>query len=38
MSLRVWLLLVVVVPVTLGTNPGVKVRLTQKGLEYGEFI
>uniref|UniRef100_A0A3P8VE24 Bactericidal permeability-increasing protein n=1 Tax=Cynoglossus semilaevis TaxID=244447 RepID=A0A3P8VE24_CYNSE len=38
MSLRVWLLLVVVVPVTLGTNPGVKVRLTQKGLEYGRQL
>ncbi|KAM6980255.1 bactericidal permeability-increasing protein-like [Aplochiton taeniatus] len=35
MSLWCWLVLVAVVPVALSTNPGVKVKLTEKGMEYG---
>ncbi|XP_067361286.1 bactericidal permeability-increasing protein-like isoform X1 [Channa argus] len=33
-----WLVLVALIPVTLGTNPGVNVKLTQKGLEYGREL
>lgn len=35
MSPWCWLVLVAVIPATLCTNPGVKVKLTEKGLEYG---
>ncbi|XP_067361292.1 bactericidal permeability-increasing protein-like isoform X2 [Channa argus] len=33
-----WLVLVALIPVTLGTNPGVNVKLTRKGLEYGRQL
>ncbi|KAM6947471.1 bactericidal permeability-increasing protein isoform 1-T3 [Lycodopsis pacificus] len=33
-----WLVLVALIPVTLSTNPGVKVKLTAKGLEYGRQL
>uniref|UniRef100_A0A8C3AKM8 Bactericidal permeability-increasing protein n=1 Tax=Cyclopterus lumpus TaxID=8103 RepID=A0A8C3AKM8_CYCLU len=33
-----WLALVALIPVTLSTNPGVKVKLTAKGLEYGRQL
>nr|XP_046240775.1 bactericidal permeability-increasing protein-like [Scatophagus argus] len=33
-----WLALVAFIPLTLSTNPGVKVQLTQKGLEYGRQL
>ncbi|KAM3622099.1 uncharacterized protein V6R79_020311 [Siganus canaliculatus] len=33
-----WLVLVALIPLTLSTNPGVKVRLTEKGLEYGRQL
>lgn len=36
MSLYCWLALVALVPMTLSTEPGVKVRVTAKGLEYGK--
>lgn len=35
MTLCWWFLLVAFIPMTSGTNPGVKVKLTEKGLEYG---
>ncbi|XP_040015637.1 bactericidal permeability-increasing protein-like [Xiphias gladius] len=38
MSLCCWLILVAFIPMTLGTNPGVKVKLTEKGLEYGRQL
>ncbi|XP_040889037.1 bactericidal permeability-increasing protein-like [Toxotes jaculatrix] len=38
MSLCCWLILVAFVPMTSGTNPGVKVKLTEKGLEYGRQL
>ncbi|XP_036957423.1 bactericidal permeability-increasing protein-like [Acanthopagrus latus] len=38
MSLYCWLALVALVPMTLSTEPGVKVRLTAKGLEYGRQL
>ncbi|XP_068578168.1 bactericidal permeability-increasing protein [Cebidichthys violaceus] len=38
MFLCCWLALVAVIPVTLSTNPGVKVKLTAKGLEYGRQL
>ncbi|KAK2862586.1 hypothetical protein Q5P01_002119 [Channa striata] len=33
-----WLVLVALIPVTTGINPGVKVKLTGKGLEYGRQV
>lgn len=36
MSLCCWLALVTLIPMTLTTNPGVEVKLTEKGLEYGK--
>ncbi|KAK2862587.1 hypothetical protein Q5P01_002120 [Channa striata] len=33
-----WLVLVALIPVTTGINPGVKVKLTEKGLEYGRQL
>lgn len=36
MFLCCWLTLVTLVPVALSTNPGVEIKLTQKGLEYGK--
>uniref|UniRef100_A0A7N6A877 Bactericidal permeability-increasing protein n=1 Tax=Anabas testudineus TaxID=64144 RepID=A0A7N6A877_ANATE len=38
MSPCCWLALVALIPVTLGTNPGVEVRLTQTGLDYGRQL
>ncbi|KAA8593527.1 hypothetical protein FQN60_009643 [Etheostoma spectabile] len=38
MFLCCWLPLVALIPMTLGTNPGVEVRLTEKGLEYGRQL
>ncbi|XP_073325094.1 bactericidal permeability-increasing protein-like [Pagrus major] len=38
MSLFCWLALVAFIPMTLSTEPGVKVRLTAKGLEYGRQL
>uniref|UniRef100_A0A8C6S4N4 Bactericidal permeability-increasing protein n=1 Tax=Neogobius melanostomus TaxID=47308 RepID=A0A8C6S4N4_9GOBI len=38
MVLQIWLLLVALTSSTFGINPGVKVTLTQKGLEYGREI
>ncbi|XP_075951871.1 bactericidal permeability-increasing protein [Anarhichas minor] len=38
MFLCCWLTLVALIPVTLSTNPGVKVKLTAKGLEYGRQL
>ncbi|XP_073323956.1 bactericidal permeability-increasing protein-like [Pagrus major] len=38
MSLFCWLALVALIPMTLSTEPGVKVRLTAKGLEYGRQL
>uniref|UniRef100_A0A8D3B3H3 Bactericidal permeability-increasing protein n=2 Tax=Scophthalmus maximus TaxID=52904 RepID=A0A8D3B3H3_SCOMX len=38
MSLCCLLILVAVIPMTSGTNPGVKVKLTEKGLEYGRQL
>ncbi|XP_054472376.1 bactericidal permeability-increasing protein-like isoform X2 [Anoplopoma fimbria] len=38
MYLCCWLALVALIPVTLNTNPGVKVKLTAKGLEYGRQL
>uniref|UniRef100_A0A671Z349 Bactericidal permeability-increasing protein n=1 Tax=Sparus aurata TaxID=8175 RepID=A0A671Z349_SPAAU len=38
MSLYCWLALVALVPMTLSTEPGVKVRITAKGLEYGRQV
>ncbi|KAG7243006.1 hypothetical protein INR49_016772 [Caranx melampygus] len=38
MSLCRWLILVVLISTTTGKDPGVKVRLTQKGLEYGRQL
>lgn len=36
MLMSVWLALVALVATSLGANPGVKVKLTEKGLEYGK--
>lgn len=36
MFLCCWLALVALIPMTSGTNPGVEVKLTEKGLEYGK--
>lgn len=36
MFLCCWLALTALIPLTLSTNPGVKVKLTAKGLEYGK--
>ncbi|XP_070758063.1 bactericidal permeability-increasing protein [Enoplosus armatus] len=33
-----WLALVALLPMTFGTSPGVKVKLTEKGLEYGRQL
>ncbi|XP_076609283.1 bactericidal permeability-increasing protein [Chaetodon auriga] len=33
-----WVALVALIPTTLSTNPGVKVKLTEKGLEYGRQL
>lgn len=38
LGVRLLLLLVVLTPLTSTTNPGVKVKLTQKGLEYGRQL
>uniref|UniRef100_A0A4W6D601 Bactericidal permeability-increasing protein n=1 Tax=Lates calcarifer TaxID=8187 RepID=A0A4W6D601_LATCA len=38
MTLCWWFLLVAFIPMTSGTNPGVKVKLTEKGLEYGRQL
>ncbi|XP_073325305.1 bactericidal permeability-increasing protein-like [Pagrus major] len=38
MSLFCWLAMVAFIPMTLSTEPGVKVRLTAKGLEYGRQL
>ncbi|XP_069023149.1 bactericidal permeability-increasing protein-like [Embiotoca jacksoni] len=38
MFLCCWLALVALIPITLSTDPGVKVRLTEKGLEYGRQL
>nr|BAM21038.1 bactericidal permeability increasing protein/lipopolysaccharide binding protein [Oplegnathus fasciatus] len=38
MFLCCWLALVALIPTTLSINPGVKVRLTEKGLEYGRQL
>ncbi|KAM9361567.1 bactericidal permeability-increasing protein [Symphorus nematophorus] len=38
MLLCCWLALVALTPSTLGINPGVKVKLTEKGLEYGRQL
>ncbi|XP_028261849.1 bactericidal permeability-increasing protein-like isoform X2 [Parambassis ranga] len=38
MLLCCWLALVALVPLTLSTNPGVKVKLTERGLEYGRQL
>lgn len=39
MLLRCWLaLLVALIPATLGTNAGVKIKLTEKGIEYGKLL
>ncbi|XP_023117085.1 bactericidal permeability-increasing protein-like [Amphiprion ocellaris] len=39
MLLRCWLaLLVALIPAALSTNPGVKVKLTEKGIEYGKLL
>ncbi|KAJ0023357.1 hypothetical protein NQD34_003256 [Periophthalmus magnuspinnatus] len=38
MLLHAWLLLVALTTLTSGLNPGVKVKLTQKGLEYGREL
>ncbi|XP_020786564.1 bactericidal permeability-increasing protein-like [Boleophthalmus pectinirostris] len=38
MLLHAWLLLVALTTLTSGINPGVKVKLTQKGLDYGREI
>ncbi|XP_042078856.1 bactericidal permeability-increasing protein-like [Haplochromis burtoni] len=38
MFLCCWLGLVALIPTTLSTNPGVKVRLTEKGIEYGRQL
>ncbi|XP_072307801.1 bactericidal permeability-increasing protein-like [Eucyclogobius newberryi] len=38
MRLQFWLLLVALTTLTSAINPGVKVKLTQKGLEYGRQI
>lgn len=39
MLLRCWLvLLVALIPATLGTNPGVKIKITEKGIEYGKLL
>lgn len=35
MFLCCWLVLGALIPLTLSTDPGVKVKLTAKGLEYG---
>lgn len=31
-----WLVMVTLIPVILSVNPGVEIKLTEKGLEYGE--
>ncbi|XP_073324163.1 bactericidal permeability-increasing protein-like [Pagrus major] len=38
MSLFCWLAMVAFIPMTLSTEPGVKVRLTAKGIEYGRQL
>ncbi|GAA6233396.1 bactericidal permeability-increasing protein-like [Lates japonicus] len=38
MTLCQWFLLVAFIPMTSGANPGVKVKLTEKGLEYGRQL
>uniref|UniRef100_A0A8C9Z4Z9 Bactericidal permeability-increasing protein n=1 Tax=Sander lucioperca TaxID=283035 RepID=A0A8C9Z4Z9_SANLU len=38
MFLCCWLALVALIPMTSGTNPGVEVKLTEKGLEYGRQL
>uniref|UniRef100_A0A4W5KMG1 Bactericidal permeability-increasing protein n=1 Tax=Hucho hucho TaxID=62062 RepID=A0A4W5KMG1_9TELE len=38
MSPCCWLALLALVPLALATNPGVKVKLTEKGIEYGKQI
>lgn len=38
MSPCCWLAMLVFIPLTLAVNPGVKVKLTEKGLEYGREI
>ncbi|XP_073325046.1 bactericidal permeability-increasing protein-like [Pagrus major] len=38
MSLFCWLAMVALIPMTLSTEPGVKVRLTAKGIEYGRQL
>uniref|UniRef100_A0A667YMR8 Bactericidal permeability-increasing protein n=1 Tax=Myripristis murdjan TaxID=586833 RepID=A0A667YMR8_9TELE len=38
MHLWCWLALVAFIPVTSSTSPGVKVKITEKGLEYGKQI
>ncbi|XP_058488491.1 bactericidal permeability-increasing protein-like [Solea solea] len=38
MSLSFWLLVLAFISVSSSTNPGVKVRLTEKGLEYGRQL
>ncbi|XP_035518200.1 bactericidal permeability-increasing protein-like [Morone saxatilis] len=38
MFLCCWLALVALIPTTLSINPGVKVKLTEKGLEYGRAL
>ncbi|TNN78594.1 Bactericidal permeability-increasing protein [Liparis tanakae] len=38
MFLCCWLALTALIPLTLSTNPGVKVKLTAKGLEYGRQL
>lgn len=38
MSRCCWIALVALIPLTLGTNPGVKVQITPKGLEYGTNV
>ncbi|KAI3370455.1 hypothetical protein L3Q82_025222, partial [Scortum barcoo] len=38
MFLCCWLALVALIPTTLSINPGVKVKLTEKGLEYGRQL
>lgn len=33
-----WLVMVTLIPVILSVNPGVEVKITDKGIEYGEKI
>lgn len=32
-----WLALLALIPMTLGIDPGVKVRVTEKALDYGKY-